>query len=77
VASEVRDRDRAQGVRERLQRGRWADCDDLVEAVYGRCGRCDVLVSNAGMSPLYPDLPSVTEELYDKTHAVNAKGPFR
>ena len=46
------DRDRAQGVRERLQRGRWADCDDLVEAVYGRCGRCDVLVSNAGMSPL-------------------------
>jgi NAD(P)-dependent dehydrogenase (short-subunit alcohol dehydrogenase family) len=29
------------------------------------------------MSPLYPDLVSVTEELYDKTHAVNAKGPFR
>jgi NAD(P)-dependent dehydrogenase (short-subunit alcohol dehydrogenase family) len=36
-----------------------------------------VLVNNAGLSPLYDDLPSVTEELYDKTHAVNAKGPFR
>jgi NAD(P)-dependent dehydrogenase (short-subunit alcohol dehydrogenase family) len=29
------------------------------------------------MSPLYPDLPSVTQELYDKVHAVNARGPFR
>jgi NAD(P)-dependent dehydrogenase (short-subunit alcohol dehydrogenase family) len=57
--------------------GRWEDCDRLVDAVYERFGRCDVLVSNAGMSPLYADLPSVTEELYDKTHAVNAKGPFR
>ena len=36
-----------------------------------------MLVNNAGMSPLYPDLPSVTEELYDKVHAVNARGPFR
>ena len=57
--------------------GRWADCDALVDAVYTTFGRCDVFVSNAGMSPLYPDLVSVTEELYDKTHAVNAKGPFR
>jgi NAD(P)-dependent dehydrogenase (short-subunit alcohol dehydrogenase family) len=29
------------------------------------------------MSPLYYGLTSVTEELYDKTHAVNARGPFR
>jgi NAD(P)-dependent dehydrogenase (short-subunit alcohol dehydrogenase family) len=57
--------------------GRWADCDALVDAVYGEFGRCDVLVNNAGMSPLYDGLPSVTEELYDKVHAVNARGPFR
>jgi len=57
--------------------GRWEDCDALVETVYSEMGRCDVLVNNAGMSPLYPDLASVTEELYDKTHAVNARGPFR
>jgi NAD(P)-dependent dehydrogenase (short-subunit alcohol dehydrogenase family) len=29
------------------------------------------------MSPLYDGLPSVTRELYDKVHAVNASGPFR
>jgi NAD(P)-dependent dehydrogenase (short-subunit alcohol dehydrogenase family) len=57
--------------------GRWADCDALVEATYDELGRCDILVSNAGMSPLYDGLPSVTEELYDKVHAVNARGPFR
>ena len=32
--------------------GRWEDCDRLVETVYGEFGRCDVLVNNAGMSPL-------------------------
>ena len=57
--------------------GRWDDCGQLVDAVYDRFERCDILVNNAGMSPLYPDLTSVTEELYDKTHAVNARGPFR
>ena len=57
--------------------GQWDDCDRLVEAVYEEFGRCDVLVNNAGMSPLYDGLPSVTEALYDKVHAVNAAGPFR
>ena len=36
-----------------------------------------MLVNNAGMSPLYPDIAGVTEELYDKVFAVNLKGPFR
>ncbi|MDJ0787618.1 MAG: SDR family oxidoreductase [Myxococcota bacterium] len=57
--------------------GRWEDCDALVEAAYARFGRVDVLVNNAGMSPLYPSLPEVTEELYDKVLSVNLKGPFR
>ena len=57
--------------------GRWDDADGLVDAVYAEFGRCDVLVNNAGMSPLYDGLPSVTDELYDKVHAVNARGPFR
>ena len=55
----------------------WEQCDQLVESVYDAMGHCEVLVNNAGLSPLYPDLASVTEALYDKTHAVNAKGPFR
>ena len=52
--------------------GRWEDCDSLVESVYDAFGRCDVLINNAGMSPLYDGLDSVTKDLYDKVHAVNA-----
>lgn len=55
----------------------WAQCDALVEAVYGHYGRVDVLVNNAGMSPLYPSLSEVTEALFDKVIGVNLKGPFR
>ena len=40
-------------------------------------GRVDVLVNNAGMSPLYDSVDSVSEELFDKVVAVNLKGPFR
>ena len=57
--------------------GDWADCDALVETVYAELGHCEVLVNNAGMSPLYDGLTAVTAELYDKVHAVNARGPFR
>src|SRR5947207_9089070 len=57
--------------------GHWRELDDLVDAAYERFGKVDVLVNNAGMSPLYPDLMSVTEELYDKVFDVNLKGPFR
>ncbi len=57
--------------------GKWEECDRLVETVYGEFGRCDILVNNAGMSPAYDGLASVTEELYDKVHATNARGPFR
>jgi NAD(P)-dependent dehydrogenase (short-subunit alcohol dehydrogenase family) len=57
--------------------GKWQDCDRLVDTVYDEVGRCDVLVNNAGMSPAYDDLASVSEELYDKVHATNARGPFR
>jgi NAD(P)-dependent dehydrogenase (short-subunit alcohol dehydrogenase family) len=57
--------------------GRWADCDALVAETLDRLGRLDVLVNNAGMSPLYESLDAVTEALWDKTFAVNLKGPFR
>lgn len=57
--------------------GHWGEIDGLVEQAYDTFGRVDVLVNNAGMSPLYPDLESVTEELWDKVLGVNLKGPFR
>jgi NAD(P)-dependent dehydrogenase (short-subunit alcohol dehydrogenase family) len=55
----------------------WGQCDSLVDAAYEEFGRVDILVNNAGLSPLYPSLDGVTEALYDKTLAVNLKGPFR
>src|SRR3954452_17791080 len=57
--------------------GKWDDCDRLMDTVEEIYGRCDVFVNNAGMSPLYPDLASISEEYWDKVTAVNLKGPFR
>ncbi|MEB3366437.1 SDR family NAD(P)-dependent oxidoreductase [Saccharopolyspora mangrovi] len=57
--------------------GRWDRLDGLVDDVYQRVGRVDVLVNNAGMSPLYDSVEGITEELFDKVIAVNLKGPFR
>jgi NAD(P)-dependent dehydrogenase (short-subunit alcohol dehydrogenase family) len=57
--------------------GRWDECDALLERVYGELGRVDVLVNNAGSSPLYPSLEEVSQELFDKVIAVNLRGAFR
>jgi NAD(P)-dependent dehydrogenase (short-subunit alcohol dehydrogenase family) len=57
--------------------GRWSELERLVEDVWARFGRIDVLVNNAGMSPLYPSLAEVSEDLWDKVLGVNLKGPFR
>jgi NAD(P)-dependent dehydrogenase (short-subunit alcohol dehydrogenase family) len=57
--------------------GRWDQLDGLVDAAYERFGKVDVLVNNAGMSPLYESLGSVTEKLYDSVFNLNLKGPFR
>ena len=55
----------------------WGQCDTLVDQVYDELGRVDVLVNNAGLSPLYPSLDEVSEALWDKVQAINLKGPFR
>src|SRR5579885_440922 len=57
--------------------GKWDDCNRLYDEVYARWGRCDVLINNAGLSPLYPSLVEHTEDLFDKVIGVNLKGPFR
>ncbi len=57
--------------------GDWNQIDAMVDAVYERFGRLDVLVNNAGMSPLYGKLSDHSEALYDKVFDVNLKGPFR
>jgi NAD(P)-dependent dehydrogenase (short-subunit alcohol dehydrogenase family) len=57
--------------------GRWDELDGLVDAAYAKFGKVDVLVNNAGMSPLYPSLDQVTEKLFDTVVSLNLKGPFR
>jgi NAD(P)-dependent dehydrogenase (short-subunit alcohol dehydrogenase family) len=57
--------------------GKWTDCDRLADAAYAKFDRVDVLVNNAGMSPVYESLLDVTEELYDKVLDVNLRGAFR
>ncbi len=57
--------------------GHWDELPALVDAAYDRFGHVDVLVNNAGMSPLYDDLSEVSEGLVDSVLNLNLKGPFR
>jgi len=57
--------------------GHWDEIDGLVDAAYAEFGKVDVLINNAGMSPVTPTSADVTEALFDKVVGVNFKGPFR
>jgi NAD(P)-dependent dehydrogenase (short-subunit alcohol dehydrogenase family) len=57
--------------------GDWDQCGALVAAAVAEFGRIDVLVNNAGIAPVPPSLKDVSSELFDKTIAVNLKGPLR
>ncbi len=57
--------------------GDWNECDALIAATVAELGRIDVLVNNAGIAPVPPSLLEVTSDLFDKTIAVNLKGPLR
>lgn len=56
---------------------KWDELERLVETAYWKFGKIDVLVNNAGMSPLAPSSVETSEELFDKVVGVNFKGPFR
>jgi NAD(P)-dependent dehydrogenase (short-subunit alcohol dehydrogenase family) len=57
--------------------GRWDEVGALAEAAWAAFGRLDVLVNNAGLSPVAPSSVETSEALFDKVVAVNFKGPFR
>ncbi|MCU1593781.1 MAG: putative 3-oxoacyl-[acyl-carrier protein] reductase [Frankiales bacterium] len=57
--------------------GRWEEIPALVEAAYAEFGKVDVLVNNAGMSPVYDTVFDVSEKLFDAVVNLNFKGPFR
>ncbi len=76
VAAEIRALGR-KALAVRCHVGDWDDCAALVETTVAAFGRIDVLVNNAGIAPVPPSLLEVTAELFDKTIAVNLKGPLR
>lgn len=55
----------------------WDNLESVVNRVVEHFGRIDVLVNNAGMSPLAPSLLETSEQLFDKIIGVNLKGPTR
>ena len=57
--------------------GYWDQVEQLASTAISEFGRVDVLVNNAGMSPLYPSIDAIDEPLYDKVMDVNLKGTFR
>jgi NAD(P)-dependent dehydrogenase (short-subunit alcohol dehydrogenase family) len=77
LADEVRERSGRRALAVAYHAGSWDDAQRLFETTLAELGRIDVLVNNAGMSPLYPSVDAISEELYDKVMAVNLKGPFR
>lgn len=57
--------------------GEWSGLESLVQAAKEHYGRLDILINNAGMSPVAPSMLETSEALFDKIVDVNLKGPFR
>lgn len=56
---------------------KWAAGEDLVKGIADRFGRLDVLVNNAGMSPVLRRLTDLDEAGYDAIFDTNVKSVFR
>ena len=55
--------------------GSVTEIDSLVHEVVKKCGKIDILVLNAGILPM-KNLENTTEDDFDKTYALNVKGPY-
>jgi NAD(P)-dependent dehydrogenase (short-subunit alcohol dehydrogenase family) len=77
LASLVAERTGRRAVAHACDVAHWDQVDALADAADEAFGRVDVLVNNAGMSPLYDQVVDVSEALWDKVVGVNLKGPFR
>jgi NAD(P)-dependent dehydrogenase (short-subunit alcohol dehydrogenase family) len=55
-----------------------ADAKRMVAEAVAAHGRLDILVNNAGIAPIewYGDVTQISEEIWDRTLAVNLKGMF-
>ena len=66
--------DRARGIA--AHSGSAADIDELVSVAEDGFGTVQVLVNNAGTNPYHGPIQDATEAAWDKTMAVNVKGPW-
>ena len=57
--------------------GRWEDCDKLFNEVTERWGGAQILVNNAGKSPVAPSSVETSQALFDMIVAVNLRAAFR
>jgi NAD(P)-dependent dehydrogenase (short-subunit alcohol dehydrogenase family) len=57
--------------------GDWNALPGLIDGALAAFGRIDTLINNAGIAPTAPSSLETSEALFDKTFAVNTKGPFR
>jgi NAD(P)-dependent dehydrogenase (short-subunit alcohol dehydrogenase family) len=73
VAAEVEERTGRSALAYGVHVGRWDELPGLVDAAYERFGKVDVLVNNAGMSPVYPTVADVTEQLFDSVVNLNLR----
>ncbi len=77
LADEVRERFGRRALPLECHVGYWEQVEALADRAYDEFGKVDVLVNNAGMSPIYPSIGAISEALYDKVMDVNLKGTFR
>ena len=57
--------------------GRWEDCERLYTEVTQRWGGAQILVNNAGKSPVAPSSLETSQDLFDKIIAINLRSVFR
>ena len=60
----------------RLHLGELADHDRVLAAIEQDYGRLDILISNGATNPYMGPAHNISEGAYDKTFAVNLKGPY-
>jgi NAD(P)-dependent dehydrogenase (short-subunit alcohol dehydrogenase family) len=75
VAEEVRSRGR-RAVTYAADLAKLDELHQVVERVYGDFGKLDVLVSNAGISPIWKRSNEVTEDEWDAIMTTNVKATF-
>ncbi len=58
------------------QMGNLNDISHLMETISSKYGKLDILVNNAATNPYFGEMMNAEESAWDKTFAVNLKGPF-